>query len=157
MGLRVYNPAKVGRDAGELIGQEPVGIVATDDLDELLALEADCVLYNALGSALVDLSGPVDDLVRLLESGKNVVSSALDAVRLFQARHRNGLRRARAGRADPASLRRRRHIHLRHTGMTPGFAIDLSANGDVTASARRVGLAARRRGGELLVRVTSRP
>ena len=124
VGLRVYNPAKVGRDAGELIGQEPVGVVATDDLDELLALEADCVLYNALGSALVDLSGPVDDLVRLLESGKNVVSSAIDAFVYFKP----GIE---IDYAEPELVERIQRAcavggtSIYNTGMTPGFAIDL--------------------------------
>ena len=36
VGLRVYNPAKVGRDAGELIGQEPVGVIGRDDSDRFL-------------------------------------------------------------------------------------------------------------------------
>ena len=85
-GLRVYTPAKVGRDAGEFVGAQPLGVRATDDIDQIVALDADCVLYNGLGSALVDISKPVDDLARLLESGKNVVSSALDAFCLSQGR-----------------------------------------------------------------------
>ena len=79
VGLRVYTPEKVGRDAGEFVGGATTGVTATDNIEDILAIDADCVFYNGLGSALVDLTGPVDDLARLLESGKNVVSSAVDA------------------------------------------------------------------------------
>ena len=43
------NPDKVGRDAGALCGTDPVGVAATDDLDEVLALAPDCVLYMQQG------------------------------------------------------------------------------------------------------------
>ena len=36
---------KVGVDAGELCGLDPVGVAATDDVDAIVALGADCVLY----------------------------------------------------------------------------------------------------------------
>ena len=38
VGVWVHTPEKVGRDAGELAGGEPIGIAATDDVDALLAL-----------------------------------------------------------------------------------------------------------------------
>ena len=45
-GLYVYAPDKVGRDAAELGGRSgPTGVLATNSIDEILALEADCVLY----------------------------------------------------------------------------------------------------------------
>jgi hypothetical protein len=77
-GVRVYNPAKAGKDAGEILGIDPVGIVATDDPEEILALDADCVCYTALGTTLDDIEKPLDDICRILESGKNVVSSAVE-------------------------------------------------------------------------------
>ena len=68
VGVYVYSDAKAGRDAGELCGLEPVGVAATRDLEEIVALRADCVLYMA--------DRPdVDVLCRLLESGANVVST----------------------------------------------------------------------------------
>ena len=36
-GVIVANPDKVGRDAGELAGIEPLGVAATDDVDAVLA------------------------------------------------------------------------------------------------------------------------
>lgn len=68
VGLYAYSDAKVGKDAGELCGLPVVGVAATHDIDEILALQPDCVLY--MGDR-VDL----DAIERLLESGANVVST----------------------------------------------------------------------------------
>jgi len=64
VGLWVHSPEKVGRDAGELAGLDPVGVTATNDIDALLALGADCVCY----SATADLRPweAVDDIARIL-------------------------------------------------------------------------------------------
>ncbi len=40
--------AKAGRDVGEICGIDPVGVTATDDVDEILALDADCVVYSPM-------------------------------------------------------------------------------------------------------------
>jgi hypothetical protein len=44
-GCLVYSDDKDGRDAGELIGRGPVGVTATKDVEAILALDADCVVY----------------------------------------------------------------------------------------------------------------
>lgn len=67
VGAWVHSPDKAGRDVGELCGLGPLGIRATADIDEILALRADCVVYSPLLPQL-------DEVVRLLESGKNVVT-----------------------------------------------------------------------------------
>ena len=36
VGVWVHTPEKIGRDAGELIGEEPIGIAATHDADALI-------------------------------------------------------------------------------------------------------------------------
>src|SRR3954452_18217896 len=69
VGCFAWSADKVGRDAGELAGIEPVGVTATDDVDALLALKPDCVLYNPMWQ-------DPDELVRILEAGVNVVSTA---------------------------------------------------------------------------------
>jgi 4-hydroxy-tetrahydrodipicolinate reductase len=46
-GVRTYGPAKVGIDAGTLVGLDPVGVLLTDDVDALLAIDCDCILYTA--------------------------------------------------------------------------------------------------------------
>jgi hypothetical protein len=69
VGCYAWSADKVGRDVGELCGVDPVGLAATDDVDALLALKPDCVVYNPMWP-------DVDELVRILESGANVVSTA---------------------------------------------------------------------------------
>ena len=67
VGCWVHSRAKDGRDAGELAGIAPLGVAATRDVDTLLALDADCVLYSPL---LADAAV----IERILRSGKNVVT-----------------------------------------------------------------------------------
>lgn len=67
VGAYVYSDDKAGRDVGEICGLDPIGVTATNDVDEILALDADCVVYSPM------LASP-PDVVRLLESGKNVVT-----------------------------------------------------------------------------------
>lgn len=69
VGCYAWSSDKVGRDAGELCGIEPLGVTATDDVDVLLALRPDCVAYNPMW---ID----VDELVRILSAGVNVVATA---------------------------------------------------------------------------------
>ena len=78
VGARVYAEDKAGRDVGEISGIGPVGVITTRDRDEILALDADCVLYMAQGDAN---PGPaIDDICALLASGKNVVSTAVTSL-----------------------------------------------------------------------------
>jgi hypothetical protein len=67
VGAYVYHEEKNGLDAGEIAGIGPLGVRATSNLDEILALDADCVLYNP----------PLEryeEIIPMLASGKNVIS-----------------------------------------------------------------------------------
>ena len=75
VGLWVHSPDKAGRDAGEIAGIDPTGVLATNDADALLALDADCVSYTA--TADLRPGDAVTDMARMLASGKNVVSSSV--------------------------------------------------------------------------------
>lgn len=75
VGLFVSSEAKEGKDAGELCGVDPVGVRATRDVDALLALEADCVCYTA--DASMRPGDAVEDMAKILASGKNVVSCSM--------------------------------------------------------------------------------
>jgi 2,4-diaminopentanoate dehydrogenase len=76
VGVHASSPAKVGRDAADLCGLDgPTGIVATDDLDALLALEADCVVYTA--QAETRPHDALRELTAFLRAGTNVVASSL--------------------------------------------------------------------------------
>jgi hypothetical protein len=69
VGCYAWSEDKVGRDVGVMAGIEPLGVAATNDVDALLALKPDAVVYNPMW---ID----VDELVRILEAGVNVVTSA---------------------------------------------------------------------------------
>jgi 2,4-diaminopentanoate dehydrogenase len=71
VGVYVTNPEKVGKDAGDLVGLGKTGVLATDDVEAILAMQADCVLFSPSM-----MTPPLDMVCRLLASGKNVVSPA---------------------------------------------------------------------------------
>lgn len=73
-GVYVQRPENAGRDAGEIAGLARCGVAATSDVEKILALEADCVFHAA--RAQRDIVPIIDDICRLLRSGKNVVSTA---------------------------------------------------------------------------------
>ncbi len=76
VGVHAHSPSKLGRDAAELGDlSESTGIRATDDVEGLLALDADCVSYMAQGETRIRET--IDDLCRILASGKNVVNTAI--------------------------------------------------------------------------------
>ncbi len=66
-GCWVHSADKAGKDVGEIVGTEPLGVTATNSADEILALDADAVIYAPL------MANP-DDVAALLRSGKNVVT-----------------------------------------------------------------------------------
>ncbi|MDY6996123.1 MAG: dihydrodipicolinate reductase [Actinomycetota bacterium] len=76
VGVHAANPAKVGRDASELCGlTEPTGVLATDDLDALIALEPDCVVYTALGETRP--MEALEEMSKLLSAGIDVVGTSM--------------------------------------------------------------------------------
>ena len=74
-GLWVHSTAKVGRDAGSFCDRGRTGIVATNDVEKILATPADCVCYTA--TADLRPFEAIEDICRILASGKNVVSSSV--------------------------------------------------------------------------------
>jgi 2,4-diaminopentanoate dehydrogenase len=71
VGVYVHSDDKTGKDAGELCGLGPVGISATNDIEEIIALRADCVLYMQQWCN-------VDDICRLLAAGSNIVTTRVE-------------------------------------------------------------------------------
>ena len=67
VGVYVTSPEKAGLDAGSVAGIDPLGVTATNSVDEILATDADCVNY-------APLYANVDDMCRILRSGKNIVT-----------------------------------------------------------------------------------
>ena len=105
IGCYAWSDDKVGRDVGELAGIETLGVTASNDVDELLARKPDVVVYNPMW---ID----VDELVRILEAGVNVVASAS-----FITGHNLG-----DGRNRLADACRRGGATLFGSGVSPGFA-----------------------------------
>jgi hypothetical protein len=77
VGCLVHNDEKAGRDVGDLCKESATGVIATKDLDAILALDADCVSHMPLPSAQYgdDPGADLDNICRVLESGKNVVTT----------------------------------------------------------------------------------
>lgn len=67
VGCWVHSADKAGSDVGELCDLDALGVKATGDVEELLSLDADCVIYSPL------MADP-GTVVRILESGMNVVT-----------------------------------------------------------------------------------
>ncbi|MGH9017927.1 MAG: NAD(P)H-dependent amine dehydrogenase family protein [Acidimicrobiales bacterium] len=67
VGCWVHAPEKDGVDLGTLISGDPIGVRASADIEALLGIEADCVLYSPI------FADPAV-ITRILESGKNVVT-----------------------------------------------------------------------------------
>jgi 2,4-diaminopentanoate dehydrogenase len=116
VGVWVHSPDKAGRDAGELAGGEPLGLLATNDADALIALAPDCVVYAASGPERDGTAVP--DYVRLLSAGINVVSTSSTSLvyppSYFAPNWRDELdTAAKAGRAS-----------FYASGIFPGFASD---------------------------------
>ncbi len=105
VGCYAWSEAKVGVDVGELVGIDPLGIAATNDIDALLALQPDCVVYNPMWPS-------IDELVRILEARVNVVTTAA-----FITGGRLGADRDRLVNACE-----RGGSSLLGTGVSPGFA-----------------------------------
>src|ERR1039457_2054616 len=76
VGVHPSSPAKVGLDAAELCGlEEPTGVLATDNLDDLVSLRADCVVYTT--RAETRPSEAIEELSAFLSTGTNVVATSL--------------------------------------------------------------------------------
>lgn len=69
VGCYAWSPEKVGHDVGELCGIEPLNVKATNDVEALVALKPDCVVYNPMFAN-------VDELVHILGAGINVVGTS---------------------------------------------------------------------------------
>ena len=105
VGCYAWSENKDGVDVGQLVGVEALGVIATSDVEALLALKPDCVVYNPMWPS-------VDELVRILAAGINVVTTAafINGRRLGEDRDRL-VSACEEGRSS-----------LMGTGVSPGFA-----------------------------------
>ncbi len=123
VGTLVYDPAKDGVDAGELCGEGPTGVLATTDREAILALEADCVIYmpraTGRGQTRAGLTEDelVDDVVALVGSGTNIVTTCSDlfarGVRLSDENRARVRAACRDGQFLGVGERQRSRVHHR--------------------------------------------
>jgi 4-hydroxy-tetrahydrodipicolinate reductase len=112
VGLYVSSPGKLGKDAGDLAGLPTTGIKAVGALAEILALDADCVVYMRQGTDF-------DEVCAILESGKNIVTTRGDF------HHPRTMDPAIRARVEAACVKGGTSIYS--TGSSPGFITEAVA------------------------------
>jgi hypothetical protein len=128
VGVHANGAQKVGRDAAELCGlAEPSGVVATDDIDALVTLNADCVVYTS--QAETRPGDALDEMSRFLAAGTNVVGTSM--VWLVAPAHTDGWLRDPLERACEAG-----DTSLYINGIDPGFSGDTLVYTALSLSAR---------------------
>jgi 4-hydroxy-tetrahydrodipicolinate reductase len=106
VGVLIHSKAKEGKDAGELCGLGATGVLATRDMEKIIALKPDCVVGVPDRTA-------ADIVCRFLEAGINVATSRVDYV--DPAKMNQDLR----SRVEAACRKGNSSIHA--TGSSPGF------------------------------------
>lgn len=105
VGVYAHSKEKVGQDAGALCGRSPVHVLATDDIEQLIAARPDIVIYSPF---MADL----DAAIHLLEQGINIISTNLFL-------NVGGIRGEVKERLEEAC--RRGNASLLITGVNPGW------------------------------------
>jgi hypothetical protein len=116
VGVVVSNPDKVGRDAGELAGIEPLGVLATDDVAVATAEGVDAVIYAATADTRPEQA--YADLIGCLTAGKNVVSTAF-----YPLLHPASAPRELLDVIEPACATGSSSVFV--SGIDPGWALDI--------------------------------
>jgi 4-hydroxy-tetrahydrodipicolinate reductase len=106
VGVWVHGASKVGRDAGALAGLAPIGVKATNKIEDIIALKPDCVLYMPHVCNF-------DEICQILESGANIVTTRMEL------QNPKALDAAIYARVEAACQRGNSSIHA--TGSSPGF------------------------------------
>lgn len=115
VGVWVHSADKVGRDVGELVGLDPVGVTTTGELDEIIDLHPDCVVYGATSDEMD--AAAVRDYLRLLNGGVNVVTTNTPGM-MFPDRWIPQLAESVRTAAHAAG------VTIYTSGIEPGFAGD---------------------------------
>ena len=117
VGVHAHRSSKIGKDAAALCGlPEDTGVIATDDVDALLALDADVVVYTV--KAETRPHEVVPELERILASGKNVVSTSM--IFLVNPKHADASLRDPLEKACQIG-----NATLYVNGIDPGFSGDV--------------------------------
>lgn len=127
VGHYVWNADKAGRDSGELIGRDPVGVLANHDLDELIALKPDVVTY--FGNGVRDKAQTTAEIARFLRAGINVVTSSLGSAIHPAAHSDESIEALRAACKEGGAT-------LYASGVDPGFATGMLSVASFSAAHR---------------------
>jgi hypothetical protein len=73
-GVYVYDPRKVGVDAGEIARRPPTGVRATNRIEDIIALHPDVVLH--MSRITLPYEQQNADVIQLLAAGIDVISTA---------------------------------------------------------------------------------
>jgi hypothetical protein len=80
VGLHAHSPSKLGKDACDIAElQTKTGIIASNDVQALLDLKPDCVLYNANGETRPDET--IAEMSAILQAGINLLSTLVSSIR----------------------------------------------------------------------------
>ena len=128
VGVHAASPDKIGRDASELCGLgQPTGVIATDDIDALVALGADCVVYTSQGETRP--MEAIEQMAKFLAAGTNVVGTSM--VWLVTPRHADDWVREPLERACEAG-----NTALYVNGIDPGYSGDTLAYSALSLATR---------------------
>ena len=78
-GARVYSPDKNGADIATVLDRSPIGVTATTDVEEILALDADCVLYTPRNTS-------IDEVCATWRAGKTLSRRRFCSIRSASTR-----------------------------------------------------------------------
>lgn len=125
VGVVVADPAKAGRDAGELAGGEPVGVAATTDPASVVP-QAAAVVYAATADTRPDEA--LADLLWCLEQGVDVVSTSF-----YGLAHPGTVEPGLAAQVHAAATTGGASVFV--SGIDPGWLIDALGAAVVAVSA----------------------
>ena len=119
VGVWVHSESKEGKDAGTIAGIDPLGVAATRDDAAILAGDADCIIYT--GPATSRPREAITDFCRILESGKNIVTTSVPGL----VYPRGSIKPSTVQRIVDSAIKGGSSIYS--SGIEPGFGCDLLA------------------------------
>lgn len=128
VGVHAANPDKIGRDAAELCGSsKPTGVIATDDIDGLIALKPDCVVYTAQGETRP--MEVIEQMSKFLTAGINIAATSM--VWLVTPRQADDWLRIPLEKACKAG-----NASLYVNGIDPGYSGDTEVHSALSLATR---------------------
>jgi 2,4-diaminopentanoate dehydrogenase len=119
VGVWVHTESKDGMDAGTIAGIDRLGVAASRDDAAILAGDADCIIYT--GPATSRPREAITDFCRILESGKNIVTTSVPGL----VYPRGSIKASTVQRIVDSAIKGGSSIYS--SGIEPGFGCDLLA------------------------------